>query len=821
VGLGAFGTLTENTLIQSLTQGFLTLAIRHNDQTKTRKKGRSSAFGISSLLVGSDFAGLRPETSVKAILLAMMEANDKVTAMFNGRYETINHVEIVEIYQHKAIQVSRIVNRFMKEDRFRHFSFSPPFVKAIPGYLRLIPDDGQQDNWNRLEITVQKKGDTANRLSSQTLPILFTSITDKAHADQTLLPTNRLIVEALIAKMAIYTKWDRAFSQSLFQLMIPNNFKGFGSLGNMVLIVDEETARYPWELLHDPNGISDKPLAVNTGLIRQLKSMEQRSGARHNAGNRALVIGNPNTGGKYPDLPAAKKEAENVLKILQQNGLEVTDCIEKEDTEIIEKLLNTTYKIIHIASHGIVATSVNEPTGLIIGNEMVFTAGDFNQVSVVPEFVFINTCSSDEYDTGMAERMRRKYDLAANVGTQLIQMGVKAAIVTGWEINDAAAGEFSNEFYTRMFTGQGFGEAVHCARESTYQKFGTYNTWGAYQCYGDPFYSFTTSFTSSEKTPPAYVDPVEVIYELENLDNEIASALQRSPATNYTAIAESISTRMHPGWLKNAAIIEKFASVYTTLRQFKTALDYYQQLLHFEDAQYTVRSLEQYCNVRARHAANEYKNGNISRTAAVKTVAMVIDDLEKIPGNSFERYSLTAASYRRLYEVGNAVESLKRSAKYYRVAYLYAREKFNEHAYYPYFNWMHLALLFASSKNNEGYLQIPNARSELDKAALQTAASQDSASPRFFHKAASCSYNLSLLIEARSTRVAAIVKLVEAAFMKAWQTDGNPAEKDSFLNYLQFIAALFEKLPAGQSARLRKRKSTLLYQLVEGLKQQV
>ena len=376
VGLGEFGSLTENRLILSLTQAFLTLAIKHNESIKNKPGNADTAFGISALLVGSDFAGLRINTSLKAIFLAVIQANDKLEGMNSIAYSKINCIEIIEIYQHKAIQVGRIINSFLKEDAFNNFKFLPPFMKIGSGALKVIPEESQQDDWHRLEISIVKD-DNSKEDNKKIRPIRFNSITDKAHADEELLPTNRLIVDSIIQKIATHAQWNKEFSQTLYELLIPNDFKGYGSsLRNLVLIVDKETARYPWELLHDANGISQKPMVINTGIIRQLSTSSYRKHVELNTGNRALVIGNPKTGGKYPDLQAAKNEAKNVLNILQLNTLEVTDCIEKEDIEIVQKLLTQSYKIIHIASHGVAGKTISDPSGVVIGSEIIFGAAD-------------------------------------------------------------------------------------------------------------------------------------------------------------------------------------------------------------------------------------------------------------------------------------------------------------------------------------------------------------------------------------------------------------------------------------------------------------
>ncbi len=816
VGLGDFGSLTENRLTASLTQAFLTLAIKYNESIRNKSVDADADFGISSLLIGSDFAGLRISNSVKAIFSAVMQANEKLEAMPAYNYKKINRVEIVEIYQHKAIQIGRIIKSFITEGGFSNFRFTPPVTKIGSGALKIFADENQQDNWHRLEVSVVKKESPVDDEDKRLLPIRFVSITDKAHADEEVLPANRLIVESLIQKVAKHSQLNKAFSQTLYELLIPNDLKGYGSsLRNLVLIVDEQTARYPWELLQDANGISEKPMVINTGIVRQLKTEAYRKNVIINNSSRALIIGNPKTEGKYPPLPAAEKEAENVLKIFQANGLEITSSIGEEDIDIVQKLLIKSYKIIHIASHGIVGATAKDPTGVVIGKEIVFTAGDFDQMRIVPEFVFINCCSSNEYDLAVAEQMRHKFDLAASVGTQLIEMGVKAAIVTGWEIDDSAAGAFSDTFYNAMFQGKQFGDAVRAAREKTYNEYGQTNTWGAYQCYGDPFYAFKPSGIKSKKKEYSFVDKIEVIYEIDNLISQITSASKRKGYEEYKPIIEDIQNALQPAWRQNAEIVERFAMLYKTLEWFDKAIECYQQLFSIEDAAYTIKSVEQYCNIRVRYGVKQFKNNAISKTEAHKLISNSIKELEKLNGTTFERYSLIAASYRRFFEIDNTdFKPLIKAAEYYRLAYEYSEKSTGSLYYYPYFNWLHFAILFSGAKHTEKFLQMPADRSQLDKQALAHAAELENTNPDFWNKTALSSHYLAELLSTKiPEEIAGYSKQIQKNFLTAWSKEGDPSARDSFITYIAFIISLLDQL-AVDTKKIRDTKISALNNLI-------
>ncbi len=94
-----------------------------------------------------------------------------------------------------------------------------------------------------------------------------------------------------------------------------------------------------------------------------------------------------------------------------------------------------------------------------------------------------------------------------------------------------AAHEFAKVFYSCMFAGDSFGDAVRKARRHCYDKFGSNNnTWGAYQCYGDPFYQFDTRH-SNKVDKENYVIAEEAEIDLENL----RTAIEMGQETDLTA----------------------------------------------------------------------------------------------------------------------------------------------------------------------------------------------------------------------------------------------------------------------------------------------
>lgn len=798
VGLGEFGALTENKLQITLAQAFLTLAIRFNDiqMARPREESASADLGISSLTVGSDFAGLQVSTCLKTIFLAVQQANEKLDLMSRREdnkfsYKKISRIQVVEIYRHKSIQVAKAIRDLLTQELFSNFRFTPPVIFPGAGALSRIPDENLRDHWHRLEVT-----ETSNAKDSDyehVLPIRFTSITEKAHADENLTSANRKMVDRLIETLSKNSSWDKAFSQTLYELLLPNSFKGFGAtLQNLVLILDKNTARYPWELLHDANGVSEKPFIINTGIVRQLKSEEQRPNIIINSSNRALVIGNPFTDKKYPDLPFAAREAKDVAAILVKNGLETIESIGEDDIEIVKKLMPRSYKIIHIAAHGIVGATAGEPSGIIFGRDMIFTPKDFDKIRIVPEFVFVNCCSSARYTTEMEEQMRKKYQLAASVGIQLIEIGVKAAIVTGWEISDPAAEAFSARFYDSMFKGKTFGEALRDARQETYTRYPQTNTWGAYQCYGDPFYTFTSgSGQNKGKDKYDFVDPQEVINALDNIGSGLNSGLKRKDTEKgiWKEKIESILKAMQRSWHQDARIIQRLATAYQALDDHKQAIFYFETLFGLEDAVYTMKAVEQYYNTLVRYTALQLDKKEITVTDARARFHQAIDELKNLKGKTQERYCLIAGCYRRIYKGTGEPDQLAEAADNYKKAYEHTEQVADYIDAYPFFNWLHLNIVLTAGNRTA----LPVNITELENNALKSAALANLRSPDFHKETAPSSSHLAaLLLSDDESVIAASAELVAENFSTAWKKHGSENNRNSFVDYLEFFVSLLK-----------------------------
>ncbi len=142
---------------------------------------------------------------------------------------------------------------------------------------------------------------------------------------------------------------------------------------------------------------------------------------------------------------------------LEKSGYKVEALIDRSALEITSALFAHEYRIVHIAAHGSYNVEHPERSGVVLAKDMFLTAIEFGQLRVVPELVFLNCCHLGKVDQAPPACNK----LAASVAQELINIGVRAVVVAGWAVDDAAGRDFAIQFYRQMLVEKGqFGEAV-------------------------------------------------------------------------------------------------------------------------------------------------------------------------------------------------------------------------------------------------------------------------------------------------------------------------------------------------------------------------
>jgi CHAT domain-containing protein len=193
-------------------------------------------------------------------------------------------------------------------------------------------------------------------------------------------------------------------------------------------------------------------------------------------------------------LLGAAREASLVSNILAKNNYIVNKYINSGFEEIVLGLFKTESKILHLAGYGLEDYNGFGP-GLLLGEGKGLKVTDLENLGYVPEFVFINTChlgimsatSFEEEDS----KIKNPITYAVNFAHSLVNLGIGAVVIAGWPVNNEASEVFIEELYNLILDRHQFGKAVQMARQKCYFAFPDFNTWGAFQCYGDPWFQLS------------------------------------------------------------------------------------------------------------------------------------------------------------------------------------------------------------------------------------------------------------------------------------------------------------------------------------------
>ena len=609
-GLGNTQELTHYPLAKTTEMATLkyTMFMRDN---YTLARAKSFAEGISFIFIGTGYGRLQVEDSLKGILLGVSNANAYIRQHQDGLMP-ITEIELINHYESLSSQAYWGLSRLQHADN--RFSFElVKGVKSKEGAKKkraFISD--RDDWWHQFNIE--------SLLTKECIKgFAFNSSSGLARIEEEEVHNGLDQVEVLLERMSHSAAWDKRLSKALFELLIPNRFKDIiRNQNNILLKLDLEAAQFPWEMFHDFDS-DETPAAVNSGLIRQLLTSEYESLPLRASSNSALIIGDPLYNEEnLPQLPAAKKEAQDVNAKLEQAAFETFSLINAEPAEIMLELYTRPYKILHFAGHGLYDLA-NERVGIAIGDSICINPAMIKQLSYVPEFVFINCCYSGTLDAKDSAYTQSRFKLAANVGTQLINMGVKAIVITGWAVDDAAAATFSEHFYKRMLMGYEFGEAVQMARKMCYQNHGHTNTWGAYQCYGNQHYKFF-DLSKAQDDDYDYVLSSQVYIDLENLYSEVkhnATKKKQGQKRLETILNNAASNNLIDGVIR-----EKEALIYDELNEPLKALETFGAVLTLEDANFSLKVLEHFCLLRS-HNFSEDAEKRLAELDQVTKLAMI------------------------------------------------------------------------------------------------------------------------------------------------------------------------------------------------------
>ena len=752
VGLGEMGRLTVGKVSETVRAGVLRYLLSTHDRERHVLEQQADApagsegqeIRLASLLMGYNSTTLGSvENFVDAIIVGVCEANRQF-ADATGAQRWVSELEFIELFQDTAITAAHAVrsaDRRLEAQLRRLDAELQPHAQLIEGRgmaPRLYTSDAF-GYWPRLMVTdadhpqescrpecyeirrvspipdevirqlreQDRTGDAATgggdhgqtaesgaRAERRPAPAVasrlkYVFLGARARAEEVVHQRQPGLIEDLVEQAIRHDRFNPDLARTLFQLMIPPEFKATArDLDRVALVVDGYTANLPWEMLQ----ADDEPLILKTAAVRQFASARFRQRIHSSIGNTACVIADPSTAGyaqkfrtaagrDLPRLPGAAAEGRAVRELLARHHYQVTFVPPgSEAIDVMTRLFRGQYRILMVAAHGVFQASTKDGslrTGVVLSNGVLLTAAEVGQLEVVPEVAFLNCCHLGKVDNApvLPTDVNR---LAYSLARELIEIGVRCVVVAGWAVDDQAANTFAQTFFDEMVDGSRFGDAVHAARRKTYAGHPGTNTWGAYQAYGDPTFVLETRGRGGSRGFATPVSTTELLAELSRLRDSARYNELRTIDEARACVRELLGAAPS-AWADLPEVQASVGRLYGEfgLDGFDAARAAYERAIAAEDDKgaLPVRTIEQLANLEARAAERLCDRRNIDtkrdfdacvRHEALPLVERAIDRLERLieitsaagdppPSRgtararraNLERHSLLGSAYKR------------------------------------------------------------------------------------------------------------------------------------------------------------------------------
>lgn len=657
VGLGDFnGQLGARQISETVRTAVLRLLLLLRD---TSALGSETPIRLYSLLLGGNStAHISVDESVAAVTCGVLEANNQfaqVVAKSEFPGMPVATLTFIDIYRDVAITAAHAVAELPRTlaSQLRALNADLDVARSLEigkGVRERLAARSGQGYWSRLIITdadaldikapaesseapgrspapparsASDADNTANPPPDATpsetrhLPerLKYVFLSQRARAETLVQQRQPGLIEAIIRKQRLTNTPNPQLGQTLFQLMVPVDYKSAARESpRLLLILDSYTASLPWELLQ----ADEEPLAIRTPMVRQLITARYRGMVPTANSNSACIIVAPSTygyhrrfGGKteaLAELPGAIREGEAIRDKLREARWSNIVCGPdgREAIDVLADLYHAPYRLLAICGHGIFeARGVDgrSYSGVVLSDGLLITAVEIGLMEVVPEVVFLSCCHLGSMSHESAQPNRLAYSLAR----ELIDIGVRCVVAAGWAVDDAAAETFATAFFDKLTTGDTFGDAVFAARVATYDQHRATNTWGAYQAYGDPAYRLGPPDGRRAESNRRYMAVEELLDQLENRRVSHATRAGRHEAAGFAGDAAWVRrelARCPPEWARQPEVLQALGQLYAELGDagFEPAREAYLAALQSDDTAGRVgcRVIEQLANLEAR-----------------------------------------------------------------------------------------------------------------------------------------------------------------------------------------------------------------------------
>jgi hypothetical protein len=361
---------------------------------------------------------------------------------------------------------------------------------------------------------------------------------------------------------------------------------------------------------------------------------------------------------------------------------------------------------------------------------------------------------------------------------------------------------------------------VRAAREDIWIRFPEVNTWGAYQCYGDPGFRLHGN-GSKQQWQPCYQAPAELVADLDNHREwvrmqmtergEDAEAITRMRGMISDLLA-AVPESEREAWLARGDVAAAAGFAWGETGAFAEGVEWLAKALHAEVGDCPMRAVEQWANFQVRLSSLRWQEMRAGKGGVAEAERQhLIDDIEQAVREldlicqrapTVERLNLLGSACKRLAWVhadeAPRLEALVNMANYYRKAFDLEKQE-NPYA----FANLAVATVFVAALDHARGDDWRKIVDEQCRHMIAVAKARNEAEPKFWNAVgeADCELAHMLLQTAKSAKQSA--DAIVALYRAAAQRGASPREYSSVQEHVDFVVELAEvlSLPAAATAK--------------------
>ncbi|WP_227243311.1 CHAT domain-containing protein [Paraburkholderia caribensis] len=631
VGLGEEGKLGAEGLVRTVRQGVIAWCQRMEERPDGERE-----LGFTATLLASGGMSVSPGDAAQGVVRGVCEANRLLAMTASPR---VARLDLVDIYLDRATEAWLAVKALPPIPGAR-LDIDDFIAPGVGGLRRPLDSNYRSAGYDMISVTSRR--DEYGRTC-----IVYAMDTRRARGELRPKSIQQCLLRKLVATSSVEQANNLQIGRTLFQLVVPFELRPhLSGKTDLVLSLDETTAGIPWELLQIPDDEDSSgvvPWSIRSKLLRKLQTVDYRSDVTDvQRDGDILIVGEPKVDLKrYPRLPGAITEAEQVYGIVRQNPEQISENRIKalirgdaypdgpDADTVINALFERNWRIVHIAGHGeapeeLAAADPKIPgskslrgklRGVVLSDDVYLGPDEIEAVGAVPELVFVNCCHlaggeiNQVLDPDASPFDRPRF--AATVAEMLIRIGVRCVIACGWSVDDEAASTFASTFYQQLFSGKRFIDAVGAARFESRKKGG--NTWAAYQCYGNPDWTFRSQLAVTLPTPmpsdklyAAVASPPSLVLALKHLS--LAARYDESEPAQQVERIQYLEGHFRARYGEIGKVAEAFAEAWREVGFDELAESWYARAVQAKDGTALFDSGAEWARVRARIALKRFLN---------------------------------------------------------------------------------------------------------------------------------------------------------------------------------------------------------------------